>query len=123
MTQRTTLVNVRKQVCDVYIGRPSPFGNPHAIGFCGLCRKSHDRREAIAKFREDFKQSLIGGRQAKLWKDQLSELKGKVLGCYCAPNLPCHGEVLVEYLEQEGEFAPGAQKPLVFNCRIRSYEK
>lgn len=28
------------------------------------------------------------------------ELKGKILGCWCAP-LPCHGDVLAEIANQE----------------------
>ena len=32
--------------------------------------------------------------------DQLDELSGKVLGCWCSPN-PCHGNVLIELFKQK----------------------
>lgn len=31
-----------------------------------------------------------------------TELKGKILGCWCAP-LPCHGDTLAELANGEGE--------------------
>lgn len=65
---------------DVYIGRPSKWGNPFIIGRDG------DRTTVIAKYKE----WLL--RNESLMRD-LPELKGKVLGCWCAP-LPCHGDVL-----------------------------
>ena len=67
---------------DVYIGRPSKWGNPFAIGRDGT------RLDVIAKYREWIKSQpeLIAA---------LPELQGKRLGCYCAP-LACHGHVLAE---------------------------
>lgn len=65
---------------DVYIGRPSKWGNPFIIG------KDGDRSAVIAKYETWLM------RQTHLVK-ALPELKGKTLGCFCAP-LPCHGDVL-----------------------------
>ncbi len=45
----TTVVNLRKELYDVYIGRPSEFGNPFRIGVDG------DRDEVIEKFKEWIK--------------------------------------------------------------------
>ena len=58
-------------------------GNPFVIG------KDGDRSGVIEKYRQ-----LIM-KQPGLLK-QLKELKGKRLGCWCAPDNPCHGDVLVE---------------------------
>ncbi len=74
------VVHCKKQKFDVYIGRPSKWGNPFAIGRDGT------RDEVIAKY------------QAWLLKQPdlmaaLPELKGKTLGCWCAPKA-CHGDVL-----------------------------
>jgi hypothetical protein len=64
----------------VYIGRPSLWGNPFAIGRDGT------RDEVITKF-----EAWIVGKPALMAR--LPELKGKRLICWCAP-LPCHGDVL-----------------------------
>lgn len=65
---------------DVFIGRPSPWGNPFKIGRDGT------REEVVAKYREWItKHPTLDPR----------ELRGKVLGCFCAP-LACHGDVLAE---------------------------
>lgn len=70
---------------DVYIGRPSKWGNPFAIGRDGT------REQVIEKYRGWVMSQphLMGA---------LSQLKGKRLGCWCAP-LACHGDVLKELAE------------------------
>lgn len=76
------VVHCKKEPYDVYIGRPSKWGNPFVIGRDGT------REEVIEKYRHYILHN------PRLLAD-LSELKGKVLGCWCAPK-PCHGDVLVE---------------------------
>jgi hypothetical protein len=85
----TRVVNVRHEPCDVYIGRPSIFGNPFTTG-------SHRSREgAIDMYRSHFYQKI---RMDVDFKKAIQSLKGKTLGCYCKP-LACHGDIFVEYLE------------------------
>lgn len=86
----TTVVNMRHQAYDVNIGRPGPFGNPFRIGVDG------DRAEVIRKHREWFYQLL----QTPLRARVRLELRGKRLGCWCAP-LPCHGDTYAEYADLE----------------------
>lgn len=76
------VVHCKKEKYDVYIGRPSKWGNPYEIG------KDGTRSEVIDKYRKYLRnnQELLG---------QLGELKGKTLGCWCFPN-QCHGDVLIE---------------------------
>ncbi len=66
---------------DVYIGRSSKWGNPFIIG------KDGSREEVIQKYDVwlDTQPELLAA---------LSELKNKVLGCWCHPKA-CHGDVLV----------------------------
>ena len=78
----TVVVNVRKEGHDIYIGRGSKWGNPFTIGFDG------DRFEVIEKYKSHIKSMLKIDKSLDLY-----ELKGKRLGCHCAP-LPCHGDVL-----------------------------
>jgi len=82
---KTRVVHCKKEKYDVYIGRPSKWGNPFKIGEHG------DRKTVIEKYR------LWILSNKKLFND-LDELDGKVLGCWCKPE-PCHGDVLVELLE------------------------
>lgn len=78
---RTRLVHCKRSAYDVYIGRPSKWGNPFKIGVDG------DREEVIEKYREWIQ------KQPDLMVD-LGELRGKILGCWCPPDR-CHGEVLI----------------------------
>lgn len=82
-----TVVHCKKEPYDVYIGRPGPWGNPFKIGPDG------DRPTVIAKFRE-------WGIAHGLDKAARRELRGKTLGCWCAPE-QCHGDVLLEWANAE----------------------
>jgi hypothetical protein len=84
---KTTVINLSVEDCDVYIGRPSIFGNPFIIG------KDGTREEVIQKYREwILTQPQI--------LDKLQELRGKKLGCWCSPK-KCHGDVLVELIHAD----------------------
>lgn len=78
------VVHCKRSQFDVYIGRPSKWGNPFVIG------KDGTRDEVISKYRA----WVIT--QPHLMK-ALPEIKGKVLGCWCAPH-KCHGDVLIELI-------------------------
>ena len=83
------VVHCMRESYDVYIGRAnrryrlaaSPWANPYREGRDG------DRERVIAKY-EDWLRSQPALMAA------LPELRGKVLGCWCAPE-PCHGDVLL----------------------------
>lgn len=66
----------------VYIGRPSPWGNPFVIGRDG------DRAAVVAKYR-----GWLMARPEMVDRAR-RELRGKSLVCFCAP-LACHGDVLL----------------------------
>lgn len=83
---KTSVVNMYKEKYDVYIGRPSKWGNPYIIGRDG------NRADVIKK----YKQHVL---QHPELLDALHELKGKRLGCYCKPAA-CHGDVLVKLVEE-----------------------
>ena len=76
------VVHCKKAPYDVYIGRPSKWGNPFVIG------KHGTRDEVIQRYREWLMS------QPELLAE-VKTLKGKVLGCYCAPAA-CHGDFLAE---------------------------
>lgn len=74
------VVHCKRETFDVYIGRPSKWGNPFVIG------KDGTREDVIAKY-ETWIET-----QPQLM-NALPELRGKVLGCWCSPK-SCHGDVL-----------------------------
>lgn len=76
------VVHCKKEKYDVYIGRPSKWGNPFTIG------KDGNREEVIIKYIDWLE------KQPELLAS-IHELKGKILGCWCCPNA-CHGDVLAE---------------------------
>ena len=79
----TRVVHCKRENYDVYIGRPSKWGNPYSIGKDGI------REEVIQKYRDYLERS------PRLLEDCRQELRGKVLGCWCAPKA-CHGDILAE---------------------------
>ncbi len=99
------VVHCKHTPYDIYIGRPSKWGNPFTIG------KDGTREQVIEKYRE-----YILSRPDLL--ACLPELEGKVLGCWCSPNI-CHGDVLVELIKNgyrpkekaKTELKPYKEKP------------
>jgi len=87
------VVHCKKEPFDIYIGRPSKWGNPfsHKSGTKAIY-KTETRAEAIEK----YKQWILHGSGKHLLKD-LPELKNKALGCWCKP-LPCHGDILAQLI-------------------------
>lgn len=77
------VVHCKREAFDVYIGRPSKWGNPFRLG------PGESREAAVAKYRAWLMT------QPALVAAARRELRGKVLGCWCAPKL-CHGDVLME---------------------------
>ena len=89
------VVHFKKSPYDIYIGRPSLYGNPysHKKGTKAEFLVS-SREEAISKY-----EALIRSTPDMLELIKL-ELKGKILGCWCAPQ-KCHGEVLARIANEE----------------------
>lgn len=101
----TTRVRIQRkggqivQDCDVYIGRrwslggwdlpASPFANPFR-------KADYPDQDVVDKYRDYLlsKPKLLA---------KLPELRGKVLGCFCSPTESCHGDVLIELLDQLAE--------------------
>lgn len=99
----TKVVNINKGVYDVYIGRRGDeghLGNP--IKFGEECLVCGDVHPDTVKGRLDLLDCYKRWFWAKVNNDPLfrlkiMDLKGKRLGCFCKPK-PCHGDVIVEWL-------------------------
>ena len=93
--KQTTVVHNQIDEYDVYIGRAvveygiedSKWGNP----FVMADDSDTERARAVHAYREWVMA------QPELMQS-LEELRGKRLGCWCAPKA-CHGDVLVQLLE------------------------
>lgn len=94
-----TVVHNLEADFDVYIGREVPehgrpaskWGNPFMLAE----DTEAERNRVLAIYRDWIvKQSEL--------MDSLEELRGKRLGCWCAPK-QCHGDVLVELLDARGQ--------------------
>ena len=81
------LANCRFQPYDIFIGRPSEWGNPYEIG------KDGTRDEVIAKYEEYI-------RNSPQLLNKIASLRGKVLGCFCSPHRRCHGEILLKLIQE-----------------------
>ncbi|UJW28818.1 DUF4326 domain-containing protein [Saccharothrix sp. AJ9571] len=88
MTTAIEVVNKQTSAYDVYIGRGSVWGNPFPLP---RLHTDADRAHVIERYERHLLTSpgLLS---------RLHELRGKRLGCYCAPK-PCHGDVLKRYAE------------------------
>lgn len=85
----TVVVNMRTNAYDVAIDRSSPFGNPYHLKHEG------ERIAVLQKYREYFYERVERDGE---FRRRVLELRGKRLGCHCAPKL-CHGMIIVEWLE------------------------
>ncbi len=83
---RTMVVHCKRARYDVYIGRPSKWGNPYVVGRDGA------REEVVARYERWLKS------QPELLAD-MGELAGKTLGCWCSPQA-CHGDVLATLVNE-----------------------
>ena len=85
----------RNERYDVYVGRGrgSVFGNPIVIGKrCQVCGVTHGREGVVKCYEAWLRKRVSVDRE---FRARVKALKGKVLGCWCAP-LACHADVLVK---------------------------
>ncbi len=91
---KTKLINYRTYNLDkskiTPIDRRSIFGNPFRMD-----RITPKRETVIAMYKTFFTNRI---KNEPKFKKAVQSLKGKTLGCWCTP-LPCHGDVIIEYLE------------------------
>lgn len=92
----TTVVNLRREAFDVYIGRAGRgmtgyFGNPFKLA-------SEDRRGAtLDSYRTYFLTRVAVDLE---FRRRVLDLRGKRLGCFCKPAA-CHGDVIAEWVDAQ----------------------
>lgn len=91
----TRIVHINKEPYDIYIGRPSKWGNPYSHKEGTLAEfKVKNRAEALEKYEKYLLEN-------ETLFNSLIELQGKTLGCWCKPNR-CHGDILVKWSNSLG---------------------
>lgn len=90
---KAVVVHCKKAPKDsfVYIGRPSKLGNPFTLNDP---KDEAARALVIENYRAWFNERLSDPE----FLDALEEVRGRDLGCWCAPRA-CHGDVVLEWLE------------------------
>ena len=80
----------------IYIGRPSPLGNPYAIG------PNISRNQAIEAYRTWLTDMIVAKNMRVMLAlkhiYRLHTTGTAVLSCWCKPNA-CHGDVIKAYIE------------------------
>ena len=93
---KTTVVNLRREPFDVYIGRGGKgrsgyFGNPYRL------RQGEERSDVMAAFRRYFLDRIDVDPE---FRQRVLELKSKRLGCFCKPA-SCHGDIIAEWVDAQ----------------------
>jgi hypothetical protein len=73
----------------VYVGRPTKFGNPFPVALCGSLEQALERYRFWLK-RGDVTFGFPPQPQ------EIRQLRGKDLACWCPLGQPCHADVLLE---------------------------
>jgi hypothetical protein len=94
----------------VYVGRPTRWGNPYAVGDPGI----PDRAAAVATFKRllELRQRDPALPSAELFSGQgipeypsadeiRLKLWGRNLACWCPLDQPCHADVLLKLASEE----------------------
>lgn len=76
--------------CVRYPKKDSVWANPFKIG------PSRSRDDVIASYETYIRAKLVASPELRA---ELEGLRGKNLGCWCAPE-PCHGDVLLKLLAE-----------------------
>ena len=86
----------------VKVDRSTPFGNPFVVGRFGTAAQCVEAYRALlsGRFAAVAEPSIEAQRIARArflahWR----ALVGKRLACWCAPDKPCHADVLAEAVE------------------------
>jgi len=91
----------------VIVARPSKWGNPFVVGeeysvyvldgFGGRAEiVIEDREDAVQVYRDWIEGGIALPTRWTLTSEQIRELAGRDLACWCPLDQPCHADVLLE---------------------------
>lgn len=97
------VLNKRNTDRGIYIGRPTPLGNPFThLTYGSAPHRVNSRDEAVEMYRKWVVRELETNSEAKTQFDSLvAQVRTGNLDmiCWCAP-LACHGDVLKEMIQR-----------------------
>ncbi len=83
----------------VYVGRPTPWGNPFVVGYQDVrCTILWGREKCVEMFKFSMCPTDLHGifTDYEMNEIDLNPLRGKDLACWCPLDQPCHADVLLE---------------------------
>jgi Domain of unknown function (DUF4326) len=100
----------------IYVGRPTPWGNPFRVwrDDAGRWTISHGEHHWTAPTREAAHQravELYAATCTSRVPEIITALRGKDLVCWCPLDLPCHAEVLLHLANAPLAGDPPADPP------------
>jgi putative transposase len=79
----------------IYVGRPSKWGNPYTIENVPQIGEAPKIFSVMYAYRQYLQNRIVTDHQ---FFEELKQLKGKNLACWCKLNEPCHADILLEVL-------------------------
>jgi hypothetical protein len=77
----------------IYVGRPTRYGNPYKVSELG--------ESALTCYRKELEWYLSGEgcdpKHTERVKEDLRNLRGKDLACWCRLDSKCHADILLEF--------------------------
>lgn len=93
----------------IYVGRPTPWGNPFVVGHNGTAEQCVALYRALLAgylcISNPRDQVAAQERALAHVSKHLMELKGKNLACFCSLAKPCHADILLA-LANDRELPP-----------------
>lgn len=83
----------------IYVGRPTKWGNPFDWQdyYDVFCSESDAKAQAAEYYRKWLAGEIKVWSLARQWiLDNIEQIRGYDLACYCKPDQPCHADVLLE---------------------------
>lgn len=102
----------------VVVSRPTRWGNPFTQALAlesGYATEADWRPFVVNCFRDwigpsqsgrDWWQGPESDRRRRVFVEDIAHLRGKDLACWCAPDQPCHADVLLELANAPERRAP-----------------
>lgn len=82
-----------------YVIPESPFCNPFAVDRDAAKKgRRLEHRRVVDLFRERVSERI--DENDALFLQQLASLRDKTLGCWCPLDMPCHADVLIEFVNR-----------------------
>ena len=97
----------------VYVGRPSPFGNPFPTRRSKFSDRVYPLEESLKLYEEHFRENLLGSREFKELVERYKEEGYLELDCWCVDReirsseevnveeCRCHAEIIAFYILSE----------------------